>query len=106
MWRGRCEVILNGITFSFEMWHHGGDIMSRQEAIKAMSLKGIYVLGKYYDIYWHAVMSEDEIWIHPNGWFQDKELSDLVGDRANYNFDRETEIDRRKLEVLGFSRII
>ena len=110
MWGGDAVVILNGITFYFEMWYHGGDTITEEEARGEIALKGIRYKGKFYDTYWHTFMTEDEIWLHPTGWFNDRKLdaSPLIEGRANYNFQRDVmnAETRKTLAELGFTRIV
>jgi len=110
MWSGSLELEKDGVTYHFNMWHHGGDEMSEADVLEAISLKAITVDGKYYDIYWHTVMTEDEIYLHPEGWFGNKRLEkevDRVVKRANYNFARNSLSQEQKnaLVELGFRKL-
>lgn len=106
MWGGHGELELNDMLFIFEMWHHGGDAMTEDQAMDAISLKSIRVDGKYYDVHWYTIMTVDAIYLHTTGWFYDKKLGEAIkGMQTNYNFDRSAGIDEAKLIALGFIKL-
>jgi hypothetical protein len=109
MWGGEASLELNGVVFHFQLWHHGGDTLTKEQAEQEISLKGVKMDGAYYDAYWHTFMTEDAIWLHKEGWFGcNKELENnrVVRMRRNYNFDRNEEADEGELTRLGFVKVV
>lgn len=111
MWNGSCEVEVKGITFHFEMCSHLGNEITKEQAIEKIALHGITYQDKYYDLHWYAIMTEDEVWLHPEGWFSGNktlEAHPIVQRRKNYNFNRDTltDEDRQELKRLGFVLVI
>ena len=134
MWGGDLTLEKDGITYHFEMWHHGGDEMSPEQALENVSLKGITKDGKYYDTYWYTLMDEDSILLYPKGWFRDKEREEVcsklssedvlkhmvreeewVGGKKtheikkkNYNFARDNFSPKQEkaLQKIGFIKIV
>jgi len=72
MWEGSAIVRLNGFEFYLNMWHHGGDELTLEQAYENCNLRGIKNLetGKHYDTHWHCVQVGGKVFLHPTGWFK------------------------------------
>lgn len=111
MWGGHAVLQLGTSKYHFDLWHHGGDEMSPQEAAEHIPLKGIETPSKYYDIHWHALLTNNEIWLHPKGWFhssnEEQARMEYIRRRTNYNIDRTPDDFSRDMAVTaGFYLLI
>lgn len=113
MWGGSAVLTRGDVTFDFMMWAHlRDDGVMREEAEDHMSLRGVDVDGKYHDLHWSSIMTEDSIYIHPKGWFNnynlEGEVREVLHGRKNYNFERDTLTPEqvKQLLQLGFYKLI
>jgi hypothetical protein len=111
MWDGRCVLQLGNVQFHFELWYHGGDEITLPEVQQNISLKGINTPKRYYDVHWYSLMTENEIWLHPKGWFNtSREYQtemEYLRRRCNYNFDRTSDdFERSTIEAAGFKLFV
>ncbi len=132
MWEGSMVLQKGNYTYYFKLWHHGGDTMSTREALDGLVLEGIKEEGgtsgpfkdSYYDLHWHSVRSPGSIWIHPEGWFGDKDLEKKLFRKSlgettgnpdavfeyhrNYNWQEAEDFtgdQKEKLRELGFKEL-
>lgn len=110
MYGGDAVLELSNIRFHFQLWHHSGNTITKKQVEQKISLKGITIKDKYYDVHWYAIMTEKEIYLHPKGWFHNDELrsNSLVKKRGNYNFMRDnlSISDEAELYKAGFFKLI
>lgn len=67
--------------------------------------------GAYYDAYWYSIVTPDSIWIHQEGWFNNKELRRKVKEirdrsgSSNSGFRVVEQTTPEELEFLGFTKV-
>ena len=116
MWENSTKLKKGNTTYHLSLWHHGGDTMTEGEALSSMAIKGIEVGDKWNDPYWTTVMSRDAIYLHPKGWFNDRELEAKVKralgksqdewmTNTNTRRDKVTPAIEKRLLKLGFKKI-
>lgn len=108
MWEGNAKLEKDGVIYYFQLWHHGGEKESEESCRQYLSLKGIKIDGKYYDTHWHCIFTDEHIYLHENGWFDDRELElgehPLIKKRPNINFavSKLSNGEKEQLIGLGF----
>lgn len=109
MYVGQARLSYRTMLFDFFLWHHAGDEVTQEEVEREISLKRIFFEGRWYDVHWHTIMSEDEIYLHREGWFGNNILHEKLRPiQVNYNIDRTPQQKINPIELLsmGFIRII
>lgn len=120
MWGGNSSFVLpNGFTFHFDLWYHGSEDEPTQEEIleharlKHVDLppemqnkypnprwKGQFINGV--DAYWNCIVLNNSLYLHLQGWFDDKELENKIRDR----YSLRTDLTEEYLTSLGFIKVI
>jgi hypothetical protein len=111
MWGGSAELKLDDTIYYLKLWWHGPEDDPGKEKIKEqLSINGIEYNGKYYDIYWHTWISDEGIFLQPEGWFYNRELREKIEKelpyRTNYNFEYNKQTPCDALCKLGFIEIL
>ena len=113
MWEGEATLELDRVEYYLKMWWHGPDPdkMTQEMAEEVCSLYGMQVGGEWLDTYWHTICRDGMLWYHPEGWFRNRKLKELVeGDvwhpRENDCLKRSRPFDVQLAKKLGFLRIL
>jgi hypothetical protein len=99
MWGGRALILLNEHRIHLQLWFHGSNEETAESLMPHLTVQSV----NGYDANWHCLISEDAIWFHEIGWFNDTDLEKHIPD-GNPNF-QSRQIPEHHARALGFVRI-
>lgn len=99
MWAGTAVIRLGVNTLYLQLWHHGANEEKAENLVKHLTVRSF----DGYDAYWHCLISENAIWFHEIGWFNDRDLEKQITG-GNPNFYERT-LKYNNYAELGFVRI-